>query len=195
MRRRSGEGRLADALVTKALHAADALVESNCQGSDREIVVNDDPGPLAPATATDMQSIGSMKHCVPAPGAPATTTTTTVASAGTPSGGVNGIPGGTGSSMDDSSFGSPVPLVTAPGATNSSTDSTGVANQPGSTSSSSGIDATKHTLNGVLTASKLPLPMPAGSSSSDRLATFLLGAALYLCLRKPVGRLARRVAT
>jgi hypothetical protein len=35
--------------------------------------------------------------------------------------------------------------------------------------------------------------MPAQSSGGDRLATFLLGVALYLVLRKPVGRLFHRM--
>src|SRR5262249_22571454 len=60
-----GEGRLSAALVTTALKAADQLVLSNCQGPDRKVELNFDPGPLAPASATAMQGIGAMAHCVP----------------------------------------------------------------------------------------------------------------------------------
>jgi hypothetical protein len=199
-----GEGRLPDSLVTKALQAADALVVSNCQGADREVVLDNDLGPLAPSTATDMQSVGPMKHCVAAPNAPSTTTTSPQSPTTSPPG-ANGLPGSIGSTGGDtfssdgtggSNFGAGAPLVAASsdgtnGPGGSSASGTG---GPGATGSSTERNGTKGTLTGLLTASKLPLPMPTGSGT-DRLATFLLGAALYLCLRKPVGRLARRVAS
>ena len=59
----TGEGRLSAALVAKALAAADKLVSSNCTGADRRIVTSSDPGPLAPPTATAMRAIGPMLHC------------------------------------------------------------------------------------------------------------------------------------
>jgi ABC-type phosphate transport system substrate-binding protein len=193
-----GEGRLPDSLVTEALQDADALVASNCQGSDREILVDNDPGPLAPATATDMESIGSMKHCVPAPDAPSTTTPTTITSTGNTRGASTGVPGGTESTGGFDSSGTPSfgagPVATPSGATGGAAGPTAVGTEPDGTNSPAARDAANRTVTGVLTASKLPLPLPTGSGT-DRLATFLLGAVLYLCLRKPVGRLARRVAS
>ncbi|MFN8019174.1 MAG: substrate-binding domain-containing protein [Acidimicrobiales bacterium] len=75
-----GEGKLSTALVAKALQGADALVASNCVGSDRKIVTSSDPGPYAP-DLPGMKAIGPMKHCETV-GATTTTTaatTTTVA--------------------------------------------------------------------------------------------------------------------
>jgi hypothetical protein len=194
-----GEGRLPAALVAKALAAANALVQSNCQGSDRQIVTNTDPGPLAPATATEMKSIGSIDHCEPAPGA-----TTTTAAPSTTATTVPSTPGATSGSAQggfDSSSGNPSSLSGAG-------DLTGTGVQQGTggphgTVGPGGVGGTRpgtrpaasagH-VNALLTASKLPLPIPGGPGA-DRLATFMLGAVLYLVLRKPVARLARRIST
>jgi hypothetical protein len=173
-----GEGRLSAPLVLQALQAADQLVTSNCVGSDRKIVESTDPGPLAPATATTMRSIGTMEHCVPTgPPPPPTTTSSPSTSPSTPT---TAAPftdttfasGQTGTGQSNSSATttptvSPVTIVTVP-----------AGKSPPSTKPRSFL----------LTASKLPLDSPAGASGTDRLTTFLLGAALYLLLRKPLAR-------
>jgi hypothetical protein len=188
----SGEGRLSAPLVTKALAAADKLVSSNCIGADRRIVVSGDPGPLAPSTATALRSIGTMLHCEaalpPTTSTTANTTTTvgptpstrpttatTVGSLGTSSGSGPGVVG-------------PGPTVAASTETPTTVGASASPILPeGGTSVESGLV--------VLTASKLPMNRPEKASGTDRLATFLLGALLYLIARKPIGRLARRMAT
>src|SRR5262249_10094922 len=98
-----GEGRLSDALVKKALAGADALVTSNCTGSDRRIVKSTDPGPMAPANAENMHAIGDMLHCEAV--GPAPTTTTIASPAIFPPSNVPGLgsgPGGGFGSVDGS---------------------------------------------------------------------------------------------
>src|SRR5262249_22722230 len=88
-----GEGQLSPALVTEALTAADSLVTSNCAAAGGEVVKSDDPGPLAPASATAMTKIGPMLHCqVPVP--PTTTTTTFTTPTTTPFFGTGNTSGG-----------------------------------------------------------------------------------------------------
>jgi len=187
-----GEGRLSPALVAKALQAADALVRSNCQGADRQVVVSSDPGPLAPATATAMRSIGAMAHCAPAAPATSTSTTPTMSApaSSTPTTAApvapSAVPAG-----GSPSLGSGAPLGSgATGAGRTATGGSDTATADGGET----IPITRNALTGLLTASKLPLPAPGATSGGDRLATFLLGAALYLFARKPVARVARRVA-
>jgi hypothetical protein len=182
-----GEGRLSPALVAQALAAADRLVLSNCVGKGRLVIVSPDPGPLAPPTATAMHSIGNMAHCVVLPSTGPTTTTTTAAPA-TTSTTVPFTPGTSGSQ--------PSGLVDNSTPTTSGTPTsrpTTVVTVPDS--GSGGVIAAKQLKSGLLVAQKLPLPVPGGGSTSDRVATFLLGALLYLLVRKPMARLARRVVT
>jgi hypothetical protein len=182
----NGEGRLSAPLVAQALAAANQLETSNCVGSDRKLVSSSDPGPLAPPTATAMRSIGNMLHCESVVVIPVTTTTvssapTTTATAfpavGSEGGGNSVIPG-VSSVFPGGSSSSPTNVVTPP-----------------DSSSSNAEVPTQAQKSGLLTAFKLPLPTPSGGGSSDRLATFLLGAFLYLLLRKPIARVARRFAS
>ncbi len=187
----AGEGRLSTALVAEALAAADKLVSSNCTGSGRRIVTSSDPGPLAPPTATAMRSIGPMLHCEPV--SPSTTstsaapTTTTVGAATATTLPMTPPP-------IDNSFAT-VPFATT-GTVQSVPVTTGSAGSAGSSNTTRTTTGVAHEVSRsvLLTASRLPLAQPAGASGTDRLATFLLGAVLYLLLRKPVGRLARRIA-
>jgi hypothetical protein len=180
-----GEGRLPGALVAKALAAADALVRSNCTGTDRRVVSSADPGPLAPATATAMRSIGAMLHCEPIPVAPPSTTTTTPTTTPVP--------------IDPGSVaptGEQTPVIDpAAGAATSPTAATADATEAPADGGEVAVVRTQASRKGLLIASQLPLPPPSGAGTSDRLATFLLGVALFLLLRKPVGRLFRRLAT
>jgi hypothetical protein len=187
-----GEGRLPSALVAKALGAANELVVSNCTGADRRIVSNTDPGPHAPASATAIKSIGNMLHCEAVPSVVTSTTTATTAPMGSnpsssASGGFTGVSGGSSAVTSAASAGSgssPDTRVASSAAL--SDEATSGGGGTGKTSSSG--------RSALLVATRLPLPVPTGSTGVDRLATFLLGAGLYLVLRKPVARLARRAA-
>ncbi len=188
-----GDGQLTSDLANQALQAANALVTSNCTGSDRHIVSSSDPGPLAPASATAMKSIGTMLHCEPV--AAATTTTTTFSSAGNT--GSDNFGGGSSFTSNDGS--SSLSSASGTGASNSgySSGDTGSSSSGGSTGSgggSSSSSASSGSGNALLVASQLPLTQPGGASGTDRLATFLLGAFLYLLFRKPIGRLFNRIA-
>lgn len=179
----AGEGRLSQALIAEALAAADALVRSNCQGADRRIVANADPGPLAPASATEMQQIGSMLHCESV--VAGTTTTTITPATRVPF--VDNLP-----PVDNT------PVDTATGSEIGSGSATGSESTPSPANSPSARVVEKEPQvkprSVLLTASRLPLPMPLGAAGPDRLAAFLLGAFLFLVLRKPLTRAAKRLA-
>ncbi|MGZ4755819.1 MAG: hypothetical protein ACXWA9_12985, partial [Acidimicrobiia bacterium] len=65
-----------------------------------------------------------------------------------------------------------------------------------STAASTGSGgASKGERSAALAASKLPLPYPSATSGIDRLATLLLGAALYFVLRRPVKKMLARGRT
>jgi hypothetical protein len=160
-----GEGRLSLPLVAAALEAANQLVRSNCEGNDRHVVESTDPGPFAPDLAA-VKTIGTMAHCEPgAPPAPST------------SGGSSGSSGSSGgSSFASTSTASTSSVATA---------DVGAAGEASSATKKGGAVA-------VLSASKLPLPMPPISGGVDRFATLLVGAAGFLLLRKPVRKMLRR---
>jgi len=184
-----GEGHLTPPLVTEALTAADALVTSNCTAAGGVVVKSDDPGPLAPPSASAMSSVGPMLHCEhPSPPPP---TTTTVAPATTvpfvPSGNFNDNGGSFSSSGDNSG------ATTGGGSSSTPTTSSAGASPQQAATATTVPPATKHGPSPLLVADNLPLPLPAGATGTDRLATFLLGAALYLILRKPVGRMITRM--
>jgi hypothetical protein len=178
--------------VKKALAAADALVTSNCTGADRRIVSSSDPGPLAPPTATAMRSIGSMLHCE---AAPASSTSTVAAPTTTTS------LGGPSATLPSSVRPAGGAISPAPPAVNVTNPSTAASTAPPATAAAGTLGAdgsggpAADSRSALLTATKLPLPQPGGASGTDRFATFLLGALLYLIARKPVGRLARRIAS
>jgi hypothetical protein len=183
-----GEGRLPTALVTQALRAADDLVRSNCVGADREITTSADPGVLAPASAAAMKSIGPMLHCE-ATNVPVSTTTTSFPTS------FGSTPGTT--PLGSQSFG---PAGSETGNASVSTASNGgeaasstSSNQSDAPSGSGAKRVAAVRRSELLTATNLPLPMPGGASGTDRLATFLLGAMLFVLFRKPVGRLLRRL--
>jgi ABC-type phosphate transport system substrate-binding protein len=176
-----GEGRLPAPLVAKALAAADQLVKSNCIGADRVVVSSSDPGPLAPPTATAMRSIGTALHCEPVASPSSTvlsSTSTTTPLLEVPVEGVSEPPNGS---------------VNSAGA-NTSSNPTGAQTAPASADGSSDVVVVRSRKAALVTTSKLPLPIPGGASGTDRLATFLLGALLFLLLRKPATRLSHRVA-
>ena len=200
-----GEGRLPAALVTQSLAAADQLVRSNCVGSDRKIVSSSDPGPLAPATATEMRSIGSMLHCEPAGGTIGQTTPSSSGTAPNAPGSSSTPSGGSAGSSSSPLGSSSLRASGASGASGSASPSSGAALASSAASGARSIsDATspsgsgganaknKHT--GLLVAGQLPLPMPGGAGAGDRAATFVLGAGLFLVLRKPVTALVRSLA-
>ncbi len=195
-----GEGRLPASVVPRALQAADDIVVSNCQGSDRRLVVSSDPGPLAPPAAKAMRSIGPMAHCEPVtPPTSSTSSSTTSTTTVTPTTfSSTGIDQSGGSPSD---IGSAVGGVSSPTVAGGSSPATSGASStvvPGGPATSGGSGATPsgRSANALLTASELPLPAPGSSApGSDRLATFILGVGLYLLLRKPFSRLARRIVT
>jgi ABC-type phosphate transport system substrate-binding protein len=125
-----------------------------------KVIDNTDAGPYAP-DLPELESIGTVKHCTTEPkeAPPATAPPAT----------------GSFSSTDFSSAGATVDSA----ATTPTADST--ANR--------GDDDTERTVAVALTATKLPLPLPSSLTRLDRLATIFLGAALFLLLRKPVGRM------
>jgi ABC-type phosphate transport system substrate-binding protein len=164
-----GEGHLPTLLTLYALGQANKIVESNCVGPDRKIVWSNGVGPEIPADASLMLLIGQMAHCEYATAPPITTTTPTSASYDTtPT---------TYSSFDTTPTSDTTPTTTATPTT---------AAKPTTTTQPKPRYA-------LATAEQLPLPQPASSTPTDRLLTFLLGAALYLVLRKPIARAAQRV--
>jgi hypothetical protein len=184
-----GEGRLSAALVKEALAAADQIVNSNCVGSDRHIVQSADPGPLAPASATAMQSIGTMAHCVANGTAVGVTTTTTFHAFGSTS----DFSDGAGTSFSDSGTNGGGFASSNPATSDGAVSPDGSAADDGGTNAPAAATATTPR-SVLLTASKLPLGLPASRSGTDRLATFLLGVGLYLLLRRPFARLIRGLA-
>jgi hypothetical protein len=165
-----GEGRLPASQVQVAIAAADNLVKSNCTGNDRHVEESTDPGPYAP-DMPGVKAIGMMEHCVS--GAP-------------PAAASGGSGSGTTGSFDGvSSSGS---LTAAPAATGSTGAS---ASADGSTTKVK----VKRSATGALVASDLPLPSPATTGGIDRLATLLLGVALFFLFRKPVKRLLGKGST
>jgi len=168
---KAGEGKLADSQVAAALDAANKIVQSNCVGADETIVKSSDPGRLAP-DLPGMKSIGDMLHCnplvAPSTTAPATSPRSTLST----------------SAVNPASVSqSTLPTLTPPAS--AAAQSTATAN-----------DAVKSrkTATGALAASNLPLDRPGSDDTADDVATFLLGAGLYLVLRGPAVRLYARVA-
>jgi ABC-type phosphate transport system substrate-binding protein len=159
-----GEGRLSPPLVAAALAAANQVVKSNCVGADRHVVENTDPGDHAPDVPA-MKTIGTMSHCAPG-AAPAASG------------------GGTGSGSGGSGASSFVSSSSSSGSTGETVDA-GVAGESDELTGKTGATA-------VLSASKLPLPLPPVAGGLDRFATLLVGAGAYLLFRKPVRRLLRR---
>jgi hypothetical protein len=200
--RQFGDGQLSPALVSQALDAANQLVRSNCVGNDRQIVQSSDPGPLAPATATAMKSIGTMLHCEPSSSAKNGTTTTnpSLSSPGGPGSGAAAAAGfdagfggggsslGPGGSLSGGGGGGSAGGADAGGRAGG--NGAGGTSVNGSTGGSGGAGS-----NALLTASKLPLDVPIGATGTDRLAAFILGAGLYLLVRKPLSRLLPRAST
>jgi hypothetical protein len=193
------EGRLSPALVAQTLSAADAVVQGNCVGTDREIVKNSDPGPLAPPDATAMRSIGPMLHCVAV--VPSSTTTTIAA---TGSNGTSSTDNGSGVlpfSPSSSGSGGSSSGGSSSGATSSGSASS--ANNTGSAAAANNespdvVVAKRKTVekhqSELVAATNLPLPIPTGQTGRDRLVTFLLGVGLYFLLRKPATRLFQRLS-
>ena len=81
-----GDAPLPPVLVKEALARADALVVSNCTGTDRQVVTRSDPGPFAPNAK--LTGVGSFKWCdvitPPPPTTTAASTTTVPATTTTP---------------------------------------------------------------------------------------------------------------
>lgn len=175
-----GEGRLPNSLVTKSLRAADDLVRSNCVGGGRAVFTSSDPGPFVPALPA-LGQIGPMLHCGLASPTPTSTTTvppTTVATTPT----------------TFSNLGVPTsPFSTTPAPTRSTTPSTAGTTPTRVATSSTTTSSTVARIPAALSVSKLPLSGPSSSNGGDALATFLLGAGLFVVLRKPAGRLAKLV--
>ncbi len=104
-----------------------------------------------------------MAHCVSGPPAPAPANTN--------------FDGTSFSSTDFSSSGSSSDTV----ASGTTTDTTPTGSNP--------EIKVKRTASGALVATQLPLPEPSATGGADRLAALLLGAGLFLLLRKPVRKL------
>jgi PBP superfamily domain len=162
-----GEGELSQPLVKQALVAANQLVKSNCTGNDRHIEESSDAGSFAPDLPA-MDSIGTMSHCVSGGTGGSTTS--------------DDLSGGS-SSFDSQSFSSGV----------SSSDSTAAPVTESATTTVDGVEV-KRSASGALIASQLPLSSPATTGGVDRLATLLLGVALFFVLRRPVKKLLARRA-
>jgi hypothetical protein len=129
-----------------------------------KVVTDTDPGPYAPDVPA-MKNLGPVAHC------------TNEAKEGAPPPASGGETGGSFGSSDFSSGSTPVASA---------------AETPQASGTSGGGSGEDRTATAALTASKLPMPFPASLGGLDQLATVLLGAALYLLLRKPVGRLLTR---
>lgn len=129
-----------------------------------KVVENTDPGPYAP-DVPEMQTLGAIAHCTGEPNDPPAAP----------------APGGTGS-FTPGSFS----LGAVPTSTDTARAPTGARDADGE-GSSDGRRATA-----ALTASKLPLPYPASLGRLDYVATLLLGAGMFLLVRKPVARMLAR---
>ena len=178
-----GEGRLSQSLVTQALAAADALVRSNCTGADRQIVQNSDPGPVAPAGGA-MAAIGPMLHCEPVSAPTSTTTTSTGPTSQSTTTTSTTQPIGTPTTFSSSALG------VTPVTTSTPSSSGGAKTGPRGATATTTPGSNSHA-SSLLTVAKLPLRAPGGVPGLDRFGTFMLGAALYLCLRRPARRLVR----
>jgi ABC-type phosphate transport system substrate-binding protein len=174
-----GEGRLPEALVLQALAGADQLVTSNCTQDNADIVASTDPGPMAP-DVDEMKQIGVMLHCVET-----SPTATTSAPTTTPVTANNFNNGG-------SNFGGEVTSGAGALGSGGSTGTSGGGDSGSADGNGGGKGGNSSATNAMLTASKLPLPTPGSTPLPDRAATFLLGAGLFLLLRKPVTGFAKR---
>ena len=175
-----GEGRLPAALVAKSLQAADDLVRSNCVGEGLATYTSTDPGPYAPDLPA-LKAIGPMLHCgatsptTTSTTSPVTTTTTTT----TPT-----------TLLTPTTTFSGTNIVNPVGSSGVVTPTSEPAG-PTTTVPKRNTTTTIRHIPGALSATKLPLPGPTSSSGVDNLATFVLGAGMFLFGRRPVGRLAK----
>jgi hypothetical protein len=195
---------LPDALRAKALAAADQIVIKNCTATGYEVTTS---GPSAFETTTPkVQALTAMKHCTLRPPPPPTTTTTSSTTTSTttsttsttttttttttsPPSQASSSPVVTVSSR--SSQGPPPPVATSPPPTEASTsttvpEATTTTTIPSTTTTVAplpqGGGASK--LRGVA-LSQLPMVKPtSGAEQVSRLGTFMLGAALFLFIRR-----------
>jgi hypothetical protein len=180
---KAGEGMLPPALVQKSLDAANALVASNCVGSDRVIETSTDPGPFAP-TKPVLTGLGTISTCAPAPVVTTTTSPPTTVAAPPVTSSGNQSPSGNDSSLSSTNS-----------QMSSQTSSQQAANPP--PSQSTGPTEVRHATvekrkRALLVASGLPIEPPT-SSTVDRLGAFLLGVMLFLLLRRPIATAWHRV--
>jgi hypothetical protein len=181
-----GEGMLPPALVQKSLDAANALVESNCVGSDRIIVKSTDPGAFAP-TKPVLTGLGTVSTCAPAPVVTTTTAPPTTIAAPPVTLSSNNVA----SSGQSSSLGSTGSQTSSQPVTQQQTATPPATQQPASadTNHAAVVEKKKRAL---LVASGLPIQPPT-SSTVDRLGAFLLGVMLFLLLRRPIATAWHRV--
>lgn len=207
-----GEGRLSPALVRAGLDAADELVEGNCVGDGRHVETSTDPGPMLPDLPV-AKTIGPMSHCVADPpptttttttAAPttaaattttvtsttvSTTTTTTVAPAPSPR--VTSAP----TIRVTASAAPPPPPATEPPTTPAPVEvpPESVVEEPTTTVAPAAlaapptVDTTPPTTDVARPRLRKALPLAAPSNGGrrlDRVVTLLLGAALFLLLRR-----------
>jgi hypothetical protein len=173
-----GEGRLPESLALRALAGADRLVTSNCTQDNAEVVASSDPGPMAP-NVDEMKQIGTMLHCVETSPTPTTTAPPPATTSNFEGGGSN--LGGSGGSFTG----------TVSGSGSGNAGGTG-SNVGGDTTDSNSGSESGDPAAAMLTASKLPLAAPGSTPLPDRAATFLLGAGLFLLVRKPATAFAKR---
>ncbi|WP_426573594.1 hypothetical protein [Aquihabitans sp. McL0605] len=173
-----GEGQLSAALVAKALKGADALVTSNCVGSDRRTVKSAEPGTYAP-DLPGVEAVGEVLHCERVGAAPTTTTSTT-----TP------VPYDTTPYVDpgtsyDPGFGD-LPADTGTGPDAGVTDTTAPA------ASTTAPAKTTTTAPGTTAppAAALPMAVPSGKPEGyDQMAALLMGGSLPLMFGSGIKRL------
>jgi hypothetical protein len=185
---KAGEGTLPPPLVAQSLAAANALVASNCVGNDRVVVQQSDPGSFAPTSPT-LTGLGSVSLCDQK--RPTPPTSAAPAAAGQPV--VTTSPGSsfaTGTYVSNPEASSAVAASSSASASTAS--STGSSASQPATATKTEVGAKKKRT--LLVASGLPIQLP-GSSSTDKLGAFLLGALLFLVLRKPIANTWQRIMT
>gem|GEM_PF-5637223 len=195
-----GEGRLSAHLVRQALDAADKVVQANCTGADRVITKSSDPGPMAPAALKAVTAIGPMLHCQAAPAA--TTAPVTTSPPATPTGAAVVSNAATTTTpttpvvaVSDTNASVSTSVAAAVSSVPSASYVPGLSFASGSSNAgtASGVTApaTNETSNGsipvrlvagLLTAAKLPFPIPGTGSAVDVVTTLLLGALLFVVL-------------
>jgi hypothetical protein len=182
-----GDGRLPPEMVAEGLKAADAVVASNCAAAEAKVVKEVGAGPYTPdGLGAVLEALGSVSWCQATEATPAPPPTTTPAPPGSDPVDGPALPsGGTtydvGSDVTLPALGDLAPLEQAP-----VTEAAAAPPVPTPTSAPGGEsgDAEEDVTEVESIAAEMPLTLPGTADPGmDRLATLVLGAAMFFLLR------------